>query len=464
MSIHHHCVTAITILLSASAHAQTCNFALTTKAFSPAASENENFGLDGSVSGDFAAISAGRTLSFFDTEPVYIFRRIEGQWVHDDTISIEQPNSNAFFGASVSLSGNRLAISASGEDDDTHGEETGAVYLYAFDGNNWVLQERIIANDAAPMDRFGNYLMLDGDTLIVGADGGTTNGFNTGALYVFEHDGSSWNQTAKLEPPNIGSGNSMWGPASRTGDIILAGDLNATNQTGASTGAVYEFRKVNNTWTYHTKITPTASNSGALFGQSIDIDGNTTVIGAFGDNANGSFAGAAHVFELQGTDWVETHKLTPSDTNPLEGFGQSVAIEDNSIFICSEVIISQDYGSVYLFQNTDGTWAESDKLASPVNALTGFASRISVSDSTVLIPAAYDFDAGNAAGAAYFYDLHCDSPCLPDVNNDGMVTPADFSAWVAAFNAQAPECDQNGDSTCSPADFSAWVANFNAGC
>ncbi|MFI4871040.1 MAG: GC-type dockerin domain-anchored protein, partial [Phycisphaerales bacterium JB061] len=44
------------------------------------------------------------------------------------------------------------------------------------------------------------------------------------------------------------------------------------------------------------------------------------------------------------------------------------------------------------------------------------------------------------------------------------VTPADFSAWVAAFNAQAPECDQNGDNACSPADFSAWVANFNAGC
>ena len=54
--------------------------------------------------------------------------------------------------------------------------------------------------------------------------------------------------------------------------------------------------------------------------------------------------------------------------------------------------------------------------------------------------------------------------CLPDVNHDGMVTPADFSAWVAAFNAIAPECDQNGDGSCTPADFSAWVANYNAGC
>ena len=55
-------------------------------------------------------------------------------------------------------------------------------------------------------------------------------------------------------------------------------------------------------------------------------------------------------------------------------------------------------------------------------------------------------------------------PCLADTNNDGILSPADFSAWVAAFNSQAPECDQNNDGACTPADFSAWVANYNAGC
>ncbi len=56
------------------------------------------------------------------------------------------------------------------------------------------------------------------------------------------------------------------------------------------------------------------------------------------------------------------------------------------------------------------------------------------------------------------------SDCPADTNNDGVLTPADFSAWVAAFNASAPECDQNDDGSCTPADFSAWVANYNAGC
>ena len=54
--------------------------------------------------------------------------------------------------------------------------------------------------------------------------------------------------------------------------------------------------------------------------------------------------------------------------------------------------------------------------------------------------------------------------CPADTNGDGAVTPADFSAWVAAFNTMASECDQNGDNVCTPADFSAWVSNYNAGC
>ena len=54
--------------------------------------------------------------------------------------------------------------------------------------------------------------------------------------------------------------------------------------------------------------------------------------------------------------------------------------------------------------------------------------------------------------------------CPADTNNDGLVTPADFNAWIAAFNQQGPECDQNGDGLCTPADFNAWVINFNNGC
>jgi len=54
--------------------------------------------------------------------------------------------------------------------------------------------------------------------------------------------------------------------------------------------------------------------------------------------------------------------------------------------------------------------------------------------------------------------------CIADVNLDGSVTPADFTAWIAAYNASSNLADQNLDGNVTPADFTAWIANFNAGC
>jgi len=73
---------------------------------------------------------------------------------------------------------------------------------------------------------------------------------------------------------------------------------------------------------------------------------------------------------------------------------------------------------------------------------------------------------GSVAGTASVVPNACGGtpPCVADTNGDGVLSPADFSAWVAAFNAMSPACDQNGDTACTPADFSAWVANYNAGC
>lgn len=65
-------------------------------------------------------------------------------------------------------------------------------------------------------------------------------------------------------------------------------------------------------------------------------------------------------------------------------------------------------------------------------------------------------------GAGNSFTAQCD--CLADVNGDGSVSPADFTAWINAFNNSLPGCDQNDDGSCTPADFTAWIANFNIGC
>lgn len=58
----------------------------------------------------------------------------------------------------------------------------------------------------------------------------------------------------------------------------------------------------------------------------------------------------------------------------------------------------------------------------------------------------------------------CSNDCIADVNGDGLLSPTDFTAWINAFNSNAPECDQNNDGACTPADFTAWINNYNTGC
>jgi len=50
-----------------------------------------------------------------------------------------------------------------------------------------------------------------------------------------------------------------------------------------------------------------------------------------------------------------------------------------------------------------------------------------------------------------------------DQNGDGLVTPADFTAWIANYNASDLKADTNQDGLVTPADFTAWIAAFNQG-
>lgn len=54
--------------------------------------------------------------------------------------------------------------------------------------------------------------------------------------------------------------------------------------------------------------------------------------------------------------------------------------------------------------------------------------------------------------------------CVADVNGDGELSPADFTAWLAAYGKMNPVADQNGDGVVTPGDFTAWLSNYNIGC
>ncbi|HED53845.1 MAG TPA: hypothetical protein ENJ00_06555 [Phycisphaerales bacterium] len=55
-------------------------------------------------------------------------------------------------------------------------------------------------------------------------------------------------------------------------------------------------------------------------------------------------------------------------------------------------------------------------------------------------------------------------PCRADLDEDGDTDGDDFQLWLDAFNAGEPAADQNNDGNITPADYSAFLAGARRGC
>ena len=157
------------------------------------------------------------------------------------------------------------------------------------------------------------------------------------------------------------------------------------------------------------KLTASDGMPATLFGNSVDVFGDTAVVGAPGPHGNPRI-GAAYVFTRAGDTWIEQDKLTPSDGAPGDRFGWSVAISGDTIVVSAlwdDVGINPDQGSAYVFTRTGAIWTEQAKLtASDGVRLAQFGFSVGVSGDDVIVGAARSFleDAGVAApGSAYVF-------------------------------------------------------------
>ncbi|MEK6644313.1 MAG: FG-GAP repeat protein [Planctomycetota bacterium] len=145
------------------------------------------------------------------------------------------------------------------------------------------------------------------------------------------------------------------------------------------------------------------------FGVSVDIDGDTAIVGAHGDdNAGGTTAGAAYVFIRSGGAWIQQAKLTASDAASGDTFGASVAIEGDTAVVTAD---QDDHaggvsaGSAYVFIRMDGVWSQQAKLvASDAAASDRFGNAVSLSGDTVVVGAGLDDHTSlMEPGAAYVF-------------------------------------------------------------
>lgn len=111
-------------------------------------------------------------------------------------------------GFSVSLSGNRALIGS------IRLLDTGAVIVLRNTGNGWVQETVLFPSESDHFAQFGRSVSLSGNRALIGAPHDNDNGNGSGAAYVFEFDGTAWNEIAKLTASD--------GAAQEFSDIQLA--------------------------------------------------------------------------------------------------------------------------------------------------------------------------------------------------------------------------------------------------
>lgn len=267
---------------------------------------------------------------------VYIFEREDTGWRQTTFIKASNPRSLSFFGISLSLDGDRLAVGSPGEgsladgtgspDDPMASVSTGAVYLFERDGaGSWAQAAFIKRATVAEDDAFGVTVSLDGDQLAVGAtteDSAATrvdgvesdnSAEDSGAAYVFRLVEGRWQQEAFIKALNTGAGDAFARGLALSGDLLA---VSASQEDGAGdlnpdAGAIYVFRRIDGRWQgVDLVLRGPAPGTGDHLGQSLALEGTTLVAGAHWEDSGLSGmphddsapqAGALYIMRLPAT-------------------------------------------------------------------------------------------------------------------------------------------------------------------
>lgn len=81
------------------------------------------------------------------------------------------------------------------------------------------------------------------------------------------------------------------------------------------------------------KLTASDGSARNQLGYSVSVSSGTALVGARGDDDSGAGSGSAYLFSYNGSTWVEGAKLTASDGTALDTFGRSVSISDGTALV-----------------------------------------------------------------------------------------------------------------------------------
>lgn len=321
-------------------------------------------------------------------------------------------------------------LSSDGEDGDRFGEylamdgETLVVtawpenQAYIFERhaggpNQWGEVKILVGHDIIPGEQFGSAAAVHGDTIAIGAQAESGPLSRSGAVYVFERNEggpNNWGQTAKLKASDAGSDHCFGSSVDIDGDRLAVG-------SGAAAGErAYVFERSGpGLGDWQEMAVLFASGSGAAFGKAVTISGETVAVGAPDENVEpGDIPGAAYVFEKDhgGPDaWGEIKRLEiPERDGPSEEFGLDLVLRGDRLVVGAPGAGNEpDAGAVWVHDRNEGgpnNWGPMAKLLAtdPANA-DGLGQAIGFDGNTVVAGASGVNAEASDEGAAYTFLL-----------------------------------------------------------
>lgn len=298
---------------------------------------------------------------------------------------------------------------------------------------------------------YGNSVAIDDNFAVVGSYGYRD---SQGCAYILADDGTNWDTIAQLTPSD-GSSNDYFGVSvSISGDYVIVGAYYNDDN-----GAAYIFEKPSTGWANATetaKLTASDGDDDDFFGNSVSISGDYVIVGAYGDDDVTSYSGAAYIFEKPSTGWVdatETAKLTASDVADAAygyQFGTSVSISEEYAVVGANVHDNWR-GAAYIFEKPLTGWTNATETAlltaSDATAGTSLGTSVSISGDYVIAGAAGDDENGDYSGAAYIFEKP----------STGWIDATEIAKLTASDGA---EDDYLGNSVCISGDY-AIVGTYN---
>lgn len=268
------------------------------------------------------------------------------------------------YGGAVGVSGDVIFVMS--EWDDINGVDSGSAYVYRWNGSSYAFEQKLDPPDGVAGDNFGRSCAVQGTTAVIGAHwDDTIAGVNAGSAYVWEDGGGTWTAVQKLTPPGGGGAGDSFGNACSIDGDVIAVTAWRHDFVGSESGAVYVWRHNGAEYVYEQKLTQSDAAGGDQFGRGVWVKGDVMVVGSHRDDDNGAESGSAYVFRYNGSTWVEEQKLLPSDGAAGDQFGFSVSMDTDVILVGSH---GNDHsglsaaGAAYFFRYNGSSWVEEQKV------------------------------------------------------------------------------------------------------